>query len=260
MEVPAPMGSSRTDDGAIDGAAGEGSDESPDVVLSARGLRKSYGSGRQQVEVLRGIDLDIPQGQMLGIIGPSGSGKSTLLHVLSGLDDLPEGKVLLNGRSLHDLGDNELASLRARSLGFVLQQNNFIPSLTIEENVAAPLVLAGEKRAVAIERAREELGNVGVADRGRAWPGEASIGELQRAALARACVSDPLVVFGDEPTGALDTENRGVVLGLLTKLTRGAGAAAVIVTHDPVVAAACDRVVRMSNGTLEEQPLEELPT
>jgi ABC-type lipoprotein export system ATPase subunit len=251
------MGSSRMHQEAFDAPPGEVGDDNPELVLSARGLHKSYGSGHQKIDVLRGVDLDIPQGQMVAVIGPSGSGKSTLLHVLSGLDTASAGEVTLNGRNLGDYSDNELASLRARSLGFVLQQNNFIPSLTIEENVAAPLVLAGEKRAPALERARSELSTVGIADRASAWPGEASIGELQRAAVARACASDPLVVFADEPTGALDTENRGVVLDLFTKLTRGAGAAAVVVTHDPVVAAACDRVVRMTSGLLEELPPEE---
>jgi ABC-type lipoprotein export system ATPase subunit len=251
------MGSSRTQQETFGASTGEGVDDSPEVVLSGRGLYKKYGTGRQEVNVLQGVDLDIPQGQMLAVIGPSGSGKSTLLHILSGLDTVTEGEVLLNGRNLRDFSDAELAAMRAKTFGFVLQQNNFIPSLTLEENVAAPLVLAGERRASALERARDGLGTVGIADRARAWPSQASIGELQRAAVARACIADPLVVFADEPTGALDVDNRGVVLDLLTKLTRGAGAAAVVVTHDPVVAGACDRVVRMSGGVLEEQPVEE---
>jgi ABC-type lipoprotein export system ATPase subunit len=223
-----------------------------EVAVSARGVSKTYGSGVQRIEVLRDLDLDIPRGQMLAVIGPSGSGKSTLLHVLSGLDSLSAGEVVLNGRNLAELSERERAEWRARHIGFVLQQNNLIPSLTIEENVAAPLILAGEKRTPSLQRAREKLDEVGIADRARVWPAEASVGELQRAAVARACVGQPVLVFADEPTGALDADNRGIVLDLFRTITKGVGAAAVVVTHDPVVAAAGDRVVRISEGKIEE--------
>jgi ABC-type lipoprotein export system ATPase subunit len=223
-----------------------------DVVVSARGLRKSYGEGHQRIDVLRDVDLAVAKGEMVTIIGPSGSGKSSLLHVLSGLDGFEAGEVVINGRNLADAGERELADWRARHIGFVLQQNNFVPSLTIEENVAAPLILAGEKRKAAIERAREGLSTVGIAERAGVWPAEVSIGQLQRAALARAFVSEPILVFADEPTGALDSDNRDIVLGLFQEITKGVGAAAIVVTHDPVVAAAGDRSVRMQDGQLEE--------
>lgn len=223
-----------------------------DVAVSARGVHKTYGEGVQEVEVLRGLDLDVARGEMVAVVGPSGSGKSTLLHVLSGLDRFDRGEVVLNGRNLADLSERELAEWRAKHLGFVLQQHNFVPSLTIAENVAAPLILAGEKRSKALEAARGKLDHVGVADRAGAWPAEASIGQLQRAAVARACVGEPLVVFADEPTGALDVDNRGVVLDLFRSITKEVGAAAVVVTHDPAVAAAADRAVHMSGGTVEE--------
>lgn len=223
-----------------------------DVVVAAHGVYKSYGSGDQKVDVLRDLTLDVNAAQMVSIMGPSGTGKSTLLHVLSGLDTHDAGEVILNGRNIDGLSEREMATWRAKYIGFVLQQHNFVPSLTIEENVAAPLILAGMKRAPALAQAREKLDYVGIADRARAWPGEASIGQLQRAAVARSCVGEPIVVFADEPTGALDQENRSVVLDLFRSITKEVGAAAVVVTHDPSVAAAGDRTVRMSGGTVEE--------
>lgn len=223
-----------------------------DVVVAAHGVYKSYGSGDQKVDVLRDLTLEVNVAQMVSIMGPSGTGKSTLLHVLSGLDSHDAGEVIINGRNIDGLSEREMATWRAKYLGFVLQQHNFVPSLTIEENVAAPLILAGVKRARALTQAREKLGYVGVAERARAWPAEASIGQLQRAAVARSCVGEPIVVFADEPTGALDQENRSVVLDLFRSITKEVGAAAVVVTHDPAVAAAGDRTVRMSGGTVEE--------
>jgi ABC-type lipoprotein export system ATPase subunit len=220
------------------------------VVIAGRDLRKTYGEGESAVEAVRGVDIELHPGEITVLVGPSGSGKSSLLHLLSGLDTPTSGAVSFDGRTLSEMSEKELARWRAQQVGFVLQRNNLIPTLTIEENVAAPLILAGHSRAEAIERAREMLTVVGLGGRTGHWPAQVSGGEAARAAVARACAGKPSVIFADEPTGALDSENSRAVLELFTRLVRKAGVAALVVTHDPMVADAGDRVLRLVDGRI----------
>lgn len=221
-------------------------------VLSAVGVTKEYGAGESAVSAVRGVDLDLMAGQITVLMGPSGSGKSTLMHLLAGLERPTSGEVMFEGRALGDFADDELASWRARHAGFVLQRNNLVPTLTVEENVAAPLMLTGMPRGRALGRARLRLAELGLDRRGRHWPSAVSGGEAARTAVARAVVGTPRVVFADEPTGALDSASSAVVIELLVEQVRASGAAALVVTHDPTVAEAGDRVVRIVDGRIED--------
>lgn len=224
-----------------------------EAAIAGRELRKTYGDGDNAVEAVRGVDIALTAGEITVLVGPSGSGKSTLLHLLSGLDTPTSGTVTFDGRSLADMGEKELAAWRAEHVGFVLQRNNLIPTLNLEENVAAPLILAGRSRGEAVERAREMLTTVGLGGRTAHWPSMVSGGEAARAAVARACAGKPRVIFADEPTGALDSENSRAVLELFTDQVRKARAAALVVTHDPMVAAAGDRVLRLVDGRVSSE-------
>jgi ABC-type lipoprotein export system ATPase subunit len=183
-------------------------------------------------------------------MGPSGSGKSTLLHIVSGLEQPTSGEVEIEGRNLARLPEREKARYRARKIGFVLQRDNLIPSLNLEENVAAPLLIAGWSAAKARARAREMLERVGIAGRSRAWPAEVSGGEAQRAAVARACAGSPVLIVADEPTGALDKANGASVLRLLRELATQTGAATMLVSHDVSVAATADEVLELIDGLI----------
>jgi ABC-type lipoprotein export system ATPase subunit len=221
-------------------------------VLSARGLSKVYGEGETAAVALGGLDLDLFPGELLAVIGPSGSGKSTLLHLLAGIDSPSSGSVEVDGRDLASMSDAEAAHFRAKRIGFVLQRDNLIPSLTIRENAAAPLMLAGVPRGEALQRASELLERVGLGHRLDALPADVSGGEAQRAAVARACTGEPLLVFADEPTGALDRQNGQGVVELLCELVADVGAAGLIVTHDPAVAGAAERTLRLLDGLPSE--------
>jgi lipoprotein-releasing system ATP-binding protein len=217
-------------------------------VLVGRGLSKTYGSGSVATTALHDCDLDLHPGRILVIMGPSGSGKSTLLHLLAGLDEPTSGTVELRGQPLTSLSEAEAARLRAAEIGFVLQRDNLIPALTLTENVAAPMLLAGRSRDESVERAREYLRRVGLAHRVDAFPAQVSGGEAQRAAIARACAGEPALVFADEPTGALDRQAGRSVMELFRELVTEIGAAAAIVTHDEELARSADEVVRMVDG------------
>jgi ABC-type lipoprotein export system ATPase subunit len=221
-------------------------------VLLAQGLRKEYGSGAARTVALDGVDLEVHRGRMLAIVGPSGSGKSTLLHLLAGLDDPSTGTISIAGTDLATMSDAEAAEWRARHAGFVLQRDNLIPALRIAENVAAPLLLSGVPHREAFERARAMLARVGLERHLKAFPGEVSGGQAQRAALARACVGRPTVVFADEPTGALDRATGSGVIVLLREMVREVSTAAIVVTHDAEVAAAADEVIRLEDGRIAE--------
>jgi ABC-type lipoprotein export system ATPase subunit len=231
-------------------ASANGSGRGATTVITGRDLRKTYGEADSAVEAVRGVDIALHAGEITVLVGPSGSGKSSLLHLLSGLDTPSSGTVSFDGKSLAEMKEKELAAWRAEHVGFVLQRNNLIPTLTLEENVAAPLILAGASRAEALERARDMLTVVGLGGRTKHWPAQVSGGEAARAAVARACAGNPRVIFADEPTGALDSENSRAVLELFTKLVRKTGVAALVVTHDPMVAAAGDRVLRLVDGRI----------
>ncbi|HMI80895.1 MAG TPA: ABC transporter ATP-binding protein [Solirubrobacterales bacterium] len=218
------------------------------MLLEGVGLTKRYGSNGNVTVALEDCDVGVERGETLVVVGPSGSGKSTLLHLLAGLDRPTSGSAHLAGRDLGAMSDAEAARFRAEHLGFVLQRANLVPSLTVRENVAAPLMLSGLGRRKALRRADAMLARVGLGPRAGAFPAQVSGGEAQRAAVARACVAEPLVVFADEPTGAVDRASGEVVMGLFAELAREGGTSAVIVTHDPGIADRGDTVVRMLDG------------
>ena len=218
-----------------------------EAVIEARGIVRTYSSGAEAVHALRGVDLVVAPGEFLAITGPSGSGKSTLLHVAGGLDRPDEGSVLLEGRDMSSLPDEELALVRRRQLGFVLQFFNLLPTLTAAENVAFPLLLDGDPAA--LDRARDALATVGLAERAGHRPSQLSGGEQQRVALARALVTNPAVVLADEPTGNLDSATGEGILELL-RTTADRGQTIVLVTHDARTADSADRVVRLADGRI----------
>ena len=217
-------------------------------VIEAQGIKKTYHTGEVDVEVLRGVDLDVGRGEFVAIMGPSGSGKSTLLHILGGIDVPTSGRVLVDGEDLSELGDDGRTLLRRRRLGFIFQTFNLLPTLTAEENVALPLELDGVQSAEALERAQTVLEQVGMSHRRQHVPGKLSGGEQQRVAVARALAIEPLVLLADEPTGNLDSANGRQVTALLRGLVDQQQQTIVMVTHDAAVAAYADRLVQLRDG------------
>jgi putative ABC transport system ATP-binding protein len=213
-------------------------------LLEAHGLEKAFGA----TPALAGAGLAVDAGEIVAVMGPSGSGKSTLLHCLAGIVRPDAGRVCFDGRDVTALSDAERSALRRRAFGFVFQFGQLVPELPCVENVALPLRLEGMRRREAQRRARAWLERLEIAELAAALPGEVSGGEGQRVAVARALVSDPRVVFADEPTGALDSFNGERVMQLLTATARESGAAVVLVTHEPRVAAYSDREVVVRDG------------
>ena len=229
-------------------------------MIEVRGLKKSIHNGTSTVEILRGIDLTIPAGQFAAIMGPSGSGKSTLLGLLAGLDAPTEGEVLLDGTEISRLGEDELAEIRGRKLGFVFQSYQLIPMLTALENVLLPFELngfAGGSERDGRARATELLASMGLADRIGHYPVQLSGGEQQRVALARAFMLEPPIVLADEPTGNLDSRNGEHVLDLLLRRHRESGTTLVMVTHDPQVSARAERRIVLRDGMVMEDVMVE---
>jgi putative ABC transport system ATP-binding protein len=217
------------------------------TILSARAVRKVYRTGTQEVEALRGVDLDIAEGELLTVMGPSGHGKTTLLNCLSGLDDIDGGTVTIDGVDIHRLGDAERTSHRAARMGFVFQAYNLIPVLTAGENVELPLLVNGVRPKPARRRAAEALARVGLGERVGHRPTELSGGEQQRVAIARALVTEPAIVWADEPTGNLDSQTAAAVLDVLHEAHR-AGQTLVLVTHDRTIGASGTRLVQVRDG------------
>jgi ABC-type lipoprotein export system ATPase subunit len=232
------------------------------AIVAARAVEKTYETGRVRVRALRGVDLTVRRGEMVAIMGPSGCGKTTLLNCLSGLDDVDAGEIVIEGTALSAMSDRERTDYRARRMGFVFQFYNLMPVLSAVENVELPLLVARVGAPAARRRALEALDLVGIADRAAHRPDELSGGERPRVTIARALVNDPAVVWADEPTGDLDSENAQEIVALLRRLNLERGLSFLIVTHDLEVGRRTDRIVRMLDGSIvdDERPVaSEVP-
>lgn len=220
------------------------------TLLSTRGVTKDFGSGRSQATVLHGVDLDIGDGEFVAIMGPSGSGKSTLLYCISGMDAVTSGTVHLDGCEITAFTQKDLGALRLARMGFVFQQVHLLRNLTLLDNVVLPGVSAGRPREEVVARARELLERMGIGELADRQITEASGGQLQRAAIARALVNEPQIVFGDEPTGALNAAAAAEIMDLLAEVN-ASGRTVVLVTHDAHVAARAGRVVVLRDGRID---------
>lgn len=224
------------------------------TIISAQGLSKRYTLGKDNyVDALRGADLEIGAGEMIAIMGPSGCGKSTLMHVIGCLDSPDDGEVWLDGRRVDNLRGRGTTALLRDSIGFIFQGFNLIPTLSSVDNVALAAQYAGRSRREAQKLALEALDMVGLADRAGHRPTELSGGQQQRVAIARALVNKPVVIMGDEPTGNLDSSSSAEIIAMMRDINLETGTTFILVTHDPDIAAACDRVVHMKDGAVAHE-------
>jgi len=223
------------------------------AFVQVSGLRKGYVTGAGRVEILRGLTLEVARGEMVAIVGASGVGKSTLLHLLGGLDRADEGEVDVDGRRLSAMADGELVAFRNRSVGFVFQFHHLLPEFSAAENAAMPMRIARVPVPEAMARSEALLGRVGLAGRLTHRPGMLSGGEQQRVAVARALVMQPALLLADEPTGDLDEDTAESLHDLLRAMHAEHGLTSIIATHNPRLAAACDRVLRLRDGHLVDE-------
>jgi putative ABC transport system ATP-binding protein len=223
------------------------------VIVSLRNVVKRYARGKQTVEVLHGLNLEIQQGEFVALMGPSGSGKTTLLNLIGGLDTPTSGEVTVAGERIDRLSGGKLAKWRARSIGFVFQFYNLLPQLSAERNVELPLLLTSLSSAARRKNVQTALAVVGLSDRAKHKPAELSGGQAQRVAIARALVADPMLLVCDEPTGDLDRTTADEILGLLQTLNREQGKTIVIVTHDPKAAGFASHQLHLDKGQLVDR-------
>jgi putative ABC transport system ATP-binding protein len=220
------------------------------TIISIQNLYKTYFMGKQSVQVLKGLNLDIMQNDYVALMGPSGSGKSTLMNILGCLDSPTSGKYILNGKDVSKMPDNDLAEVRNKEIGFVFQQFNLLPRLSAIDNVALPLIYAGIGKKERTERAKESLAKVDLADRGHHKSNELSGGQIQRVAIARALVNNPSILLADEPTGNLDSKTSVEVMKIFDKI-QADGNTVVLVTHEEDIAKYAKRLVRLKDGIIE---------
>ncbi len=228
----------------------------PSSVIHLENIRKSYFIGKNELPVLKGIDLDIFKNEYVALMGPSGSGKSTLMNMLGCLDTPTSGKYILSGHDVSKMEDDALASVRNKEIGFVFQQFNLMPRLSALENVAVPLIYAGIPKKERDDKARHMLERVGLGERYKHKPNELSGGQCQRVAIARALVNDPSLILADEPTGNLDTKTSIEIMEIFGKI-HASGNTVVLVTHEEDIAAHARRVVRLRDGLIESDRLNE---
>lgn len=224
-----------------------------DVIIEGKNVHKTYDTGRIKVQALRGVDLSVKRGEMVSIMGPSGCGKTTLLNCFSGIDDMTEGDVKIEGKSLREMSDNEKTDHRAGRMGFIFQAYNLLPVLTAVENVELPLLVSAVNPRTAREKAIGILEVVGLEKRKNQKPAELSGGEQQRVTIARSLVNNPAIVWADEPTGNLDAETSGQIMELLCRMNKENKQTFVIVSHDPAVGEMADRVLKMRDGVFEKE-------
>jgi lipoprotein-releasing system ATP-binding protein len=222
-------------------------------IVEARDLRKTYRLGPAEIQVLRGLNVAVERGEIVGVVGASGVGKSTLLHLLGALDQPTSGEVLIDGQHVSGLDERALADLRSRKVGFVFQFHHLLPEFSAVENVAMPRLIAGGSRGEAFEAARELLAEVGLSDRVDHRPSELSGGEQQRVAVARALVNAPAIVLADEPSGNLDRATGAKLHDLIWGLRDRRGQTFVIASHDPALVARVDRVIRLADGVVADE-------
>ena len=223
------------------------------AIVSLKGIDKVYTKGRETVEVLEGIDLEIDEGAFVALMGPSGSGKTTLLNLIGGIDQPTRGSVVVGGQQLVGLSSNKLAKWRSENIGFIFQSYNLLPVLTAQRNVALPLLLTKLSAAQRRRRTEVALQIVGLEDRAKHKPGELSGGQQQRVAIARAIVADPAVLICDEPTGDLDRDTANEILDLLEILNKDYGKTIIMVTHDPKAASHAHHILELDKGQLVKQ-------